>query len=233
MGNMEKNIIGVNMITWNGEDFIKEALEAVLPYAEQVIVCDTGSTDETPKILKDLQEKYKHLVVWTKDIQFLGETRTESPKDWVLTALLEQMRKETKTEWILRVDDDEIFLPETMEEIQNLKGDNGVYAIELRHFKTYDTILNPDILRIKIVRLFKNNGNFRWSGHYGRETIVRGKKRMSSKYCPYLKNPFLHLGDLRKDERRHGYGYGKVTNDVIPTPEEYYKYLPKKYAKEQ
>lgn len=169
--------LSVNILTLDSE-FLDRVVAAVEPYADEILVKDTA------------------------DIQHLGKAWTNSPLDVELTKRLNDMKKESRGEWILKVDDDEIFTRELMEEIMEVvrsDDDTSIYAVPFLHVGTSST-------KRYIKRLFRNVEDVRWSGIYGRETLTYQGKRVSTNKCPKLNNPFYHLGGLRKpDNREHDY----------------------------
>lgn len=68
--------LGVCMIVRNEEENIKDALECAFKFADEVIVVDTGSTDNTPKIAKEIGAKVYHFK-WNDDF---SAARNESIK---------------------------------------------------------------------------------------------------------------------------------------------------------
>ncbi|OHD14407.1 MAG: hypothetical protein A2Y41_13915 [Spirochaetes bacterium GWB1_36_13] len=169
--------LSVNILTYKGE-FLDKAIASVRPYADEVIVKDTAA------------------------IQHLGKAWTNSPLDIELTRLLNEMKDESKGGWILKVDDDEIFTTELMEEIMKIvrsDDDTPIYAIPFRHVGTSSK-------KRYIKRLFRNIEDVSWNGNYGWETLAYQGKRISSNKCPKLNNFFYHLGGLRKEyTRKHDY----------------------------
>ena len=87
----------MHMMVRNEERFIRTALEAVLPIAKEIIVFDTGSTDDTVKIVGGIKSKKIRL--------FLKGPVSPS----ALVGLRNEMAEMTKTEWFFVVDGDEIF----------------------------------------------------------------------------------------------------------------------------
>src|SRR3990167_8735177 len=117
------NSLSVNILTYNGASaFIDKAIESVIPYADEILVFDTGSKDNTRELLKKYPVK-----VFYEDVQHLGETWTNSEKDILLTDFLNRLKNESIGDIILKIDDDEIFPKELMEEIINLDLINPIY----------------------------------------------------------------------------------------------------------
>lgn len=95
--------ISVIMSSHNGEKFIKEAINSILSQSftnfEFLIVQD-GSTDLTPVILSDFSQKDKRIKIIT------------NPECIGLTKSLNRALKQARGEYIARMDDDDISLPE-------------------------------------------------------------------------------------------------------------------------
>lgn len=59
-------MISVCMTTYNGEAFVKEQIDSILPQLEkgdELIVCDDGSTDRTIKIIEDIRDSRIRLFI--------------------------------------------------------------------------------------------------------------------------------------------------------------------------
>lgn len=189
--------IALNLITHNGlSAFIKLALSIAMPIVDEVVVCDTGSVDGTLEYLKSLKE----VKLIYEDVQPLGETWTNSPKDVRLTELLNEMKEKTDSDWIIKIDDDEVFPHELLREIVKMKKESPIYSVPFIHVGQSSKLHY-------IKRLFHNIPEVRWEGIYGTETLTYNYKRLSSKKCPKLNNFFIHLGELRPnhDDRSHRY----------------------------
>ena|SRR3990167_4243664 len=192
--------IAVNMLTYNGASaFIREALGSVYPFIDEIRVYDTGSTDDTLEVVKTLFPK---VIISQHDVQHLGKIWTQSPKDRELTRLLNQIKQETQADWILKIDDDEIFPSGLIHEMfaveHNEKG--FIYSVPFIHVGGKNYRVNY------IKRFFKNIGNVEWLGDYGLETLAISKSRIRSTKCPAFNNYFYHLGGLRTDkDREHDY----------------------------
>lgn len=176
--------LSVNILTLKGNEdgFLQQAVESVRPYACEVLIKDTSS------------------------IQFLGEAWTNSPLDIELTRLLNNMKEQSVGDWILKIDDDELFPTILMEEIMETieKATYPIYSLPFIHIsKKFQIGMRPHYIK----RLFRNVPEVSWNGIYGNETLALGGRRISSEKCPKLVNPFLHLGGLRRNlgARQHRY----------------------------
>ena len=214
--------IAVNILTWNGEDWIEEAVRSVMPYIDECYVYDSGSTDGTMKILKRLKTEFPNLYFSQKDVQVReandlnGTQWNHKEKNIALTSMLNELKMWTKSEWILKLDDDEVMPEKTMLEIRRVVENSPVpaYSIPFLHFEdNLGQIVHPAEHRnFAVARLFRNIPEIKWVNPYSMEVIAYNGKKISSRanqkhLCRKLKYPFLHLGDLRKPPRHHSYRY--------------------------
>lgn len=95
--------ISVIVLTYNEEINLEQCLKSVL-FADEVIIIDCGSDDNTLKIA----ERY-HARIYTHPF-----TNQAQQFNWALDNLL------IKSEWILKLDSDEYLTPELQKEIQSL-----------------------------------------------------------------------------------------------------------------
>jgi len=214
--------LSINMITCDGENLIEKSLKSVLPYAYEAIVYDTGSTDGTPEVLEKMGVIYE-----VRDIQNSPDRRKK------IVEILNEMKQRSKGDWILRVDDDEVFPKETMEEILAVDGEVPVYSIPFLHYED-GHFINPEAHSKQrpgffVARLFKNIPQINWVNEWGSEVLSHNGQRVSSRafqihLCRKVKNPFLHLGELRKGKRKHEYLYHQKGHCSMPLGK-YRKYI--------
>ena len=228
--------LALNMIIWDAEDFLERSLRSTLPYVKEAHVTDTGSTDKTMEILAKMKSEFPFLKYIREDVQHLGELWTDSQKDVALTDLLNKLKQRTKADWILKVDDDEIFPDFLMEEIINLEPTENTYAIGWKQVRGENAELTYSsyyVRNLRVIRLFKNIPEISWTGKYARETIAYNRHRIAARKCKQLQGSFLHLGEYRKrftpDKNRYEYYRGRHGNPgdnlYVPLPEEYRKYV--------
>ena len=172
--------LSVNIMTCSNE-FLEMTLNSVKPYADEIIVKDTST------------------------LFHLGEPWTNSSLDVRLTEILNEMKNESKGKWILKIDDDEIWPKEVMNEISWIARNSEttpIYAVPFLH-------IGKDTKLRYIKRLFRNIPEITWDGIFGTETLAYNGKRIPSLSCPQLKNFFIHLGGLRKNikDRKHDYDW--------------------------
>ncbi len=97
--------ITVIILTYNEELHIRRCIENVRQFAARVVLVDCFSTDKTAEIAVELgAEVVEHTWPGNQAEQF----------NWALDNL------DISTEWILRLDADEYFTPELIEELRNI-----------------------------------------------------------------------------------------------------------------
>ena len=164
---MEK--ISVAIITKNEERNIRDCLESVR-WADEVVVVDNGSTDDTLKICRE----YRARVYEEEWKGYSGQKNSAIEK--------------TRNEWVLSLDADERITPELRQEIEAaLQGNPSIdgYFIARKNFFLGRWIRYcgwyPD-LNLRLFR--KSRGRFR-------ERSVHEKVDLQGKAAT-LKNPLIH-----------------------------------------
>ena len=97
--------ISVIMSVYNGERYLREAIESILNQTFkdfEFIIIDDGSTDRTPEILREYAKKDERIKIIT------------NPKNIGLTKSLNKAIKKAKGEYIARMDADDIAMPERL-----------------------------------------------------------------------------------------------------------------------
>ncbi len=162
-------MLSVIVITKNEEQIIKACLESV-KWADEIIVIDNGSTDNTTEIAK----KYADKVISFKDQDF--------------AALRDKALEHVEGDWVLYVDSDERVLKGLKEEIENLIKDDSfsAFAISRRNIifgveQKYGPFW-PDW----VIRLLKKRDFEGWFGRVHEQPKFRGK-------LGYTQNSLLHL----------------------------------------
>lgn len=161
-------MISATIITLNEEKNIKKVLQNIKDLANEVIVVDSGSTDKTVEIAKELGAK----VFFRKFDNFANQ------KNWALS--------KTTNNWILSLDADEEIPTELVDEIKQAVKNEDIagYLIPRRNFILGKEIKysrwNPD----KHIWLWEKDKG-KWVGEVHEEVVVQGK-------IGYLKNSKIH-----------------------------------------
>jgi hypothetical protein len=100
-----KPSITAHMMVKNDDQWVWYAIQSVLPYVDQFLITDTGSTDKTIEYINTIA---------SPKITFT-QTGTHTPSE--VLAVRQQQLQATKTDWLWMVDGDEFFPPKTCQEI--------------------------------------------------------------------------------------------------------------------
>jgi len=171
-----RNKLSVVIITKNEERFIEDAIRSAL-FADEVLILDSGSTDQTCKIAQELGAKVLH-------------------QDWIGFGPQKNRAIElASNDWVFVLDSDERIPLKLQEEILNLMTDpknDGYFVARLNNFWGEDIKtcgLYPDYS----IRLFnKTKAKF---NHVPVHESVQLKTKAG-----YVKNHMYHLAYSSVDE---------------------------------
>lgn len=157
----KKKGISVVINTYNEEKNIKECISCLI-WADEIIIADMHSNDRTINIAKEYTSK----IFFSKKYQYVEPARNFA------------ISKTTKN-WILIIDADEIFSDNKGSKIRKLIHNNEVdgYLFSRRAYINNDYYLKhgyfyPDYQ----LRLFKNNGNIKYSGKIHEQPVIPKNK---------------------------------------------------------
>lgn len=141
--------LGLAMIVKNEALFLRQCLESVQAFVDEIVIVDTGSSDQTLEIAQDFGAKISHFE-WNGSF---ADARN---------AALEQMR----SDWILVLDADEVLSPETAPNLRELmqipQAEPTGYQIKIRNLKFEAS--EGDAIEHYMVRLFPNHPQIRYKG---------------------------------------------------------------------
>ncbi len=163
--------ISVYILTFNNERTIRACLESVTPHADEVVILDSGSTDETLTICKEFPVKIYH--------QAWAGFRRQYQKAADLT----------KNHWIMFVDADEMVPEALWDEISRAltKNDERIcgYVINRRNYYMGRWIRHGGWVPDKEIRLYQRDKG-RWEGDLHAKVTVAGPVKE-------LREPYLHF----------------------------------------
>lgn len=142
--------VSLCMIVRNEEAYIEACLLSALPYVTEIIVCDTGSTDQTAAIAQSLGAKVVQWA-WTDDFA--------AARNYVLSLASEP--------WILMLDADERLVPAAIEEWERLLSREGQWGYYLRLVSSLaptEAQQEGDAVTDAVCRLFRNDARIRFAG---------------------------------------------------------------------
>ncbi len=163
--------ISAVIIAKNEEVMLSDCL-ATLKWADEIVLIDNGSTDNTAKIARSA-----------------GARVINFPKGKNYSDLRKKGASEAKFEWILYVDADE-RIPENLarEVVSIVKSESALnaYAIPRRNFVLGKELKHGGFWPDYQKRFFRKKGLSGWSGKVHEEPIFKGELGL-------LVNPMLHI----------------------------------------
>lgn len=233
----------VHCVVRNEEKWAWYAINSVLNIAEKIIIFDTGSTDDTYKVLKTIQSKKIHL----------EQKGSVSAKG--LTRLRQEQLEMTRTKWILILDGDEIWTKKSTEELEKTlkKTSNDIYGGVIRAWNAVGDVYHYHPESVKYHWPFAPKNYKGWSnlriinrevpglhikGDYPLEAYCDKKGVPIQNYGPkklfFLKNRYFHTTYLTRSSSRKvdknilnrakkwKFEYGITFPKSFPYPETFY-----------
>ena len=199
--------ITAHCIVKNEEYFIWYALQSTLPYVEEMLIYDTGSTDQTASIIKKLIKENP-----TKKITFQQKGIVNTDQH---TALRNEMINKTTTEWFMILDGDEVWphqeLQASLSQIKKLPSTKScvlskfiLSAGDVYHYSTwggysYDWGLKGNYTP----RFLRKKDGIHWRGKFDGDTLFydSGQRVTSKANCLVSDHYFFHFGILPRSSR--------------------------------
>lgn len=220
-----RDSITAHMIIRNEEQWVWYAIASVLPYVQKIIVYDTGSTDKTVAIVQSLQSN-----------KILFEEKGVVSKDELVMLRNEQLRQ-TKTNWFLLLDGDEVWTNTGIKEQVKLAqtapasvigivvpvricvGD--IYHVQDEKAGKYQLLGKTGHYNI---RVYRKKENYQWIGTYPLEAYCSSQKRPiqnDPQNLTIAKEPYWHLSHLYRSSvdthRKRAYEIGRKDTASIPS----------------
>lgn len=174
--------ISVCLIVKNEEEMLKQCLENVKDFSDEVIIVDTGSTDKTKEVAAQYGDKVKVFdFPWIDDF-------SAARNEWF---------KYATKEWILFLDADEIIAPESKDALRKIIRDNQkqlVYNVSIKN------ITDGDVVMSRSFRLFPNNPGCKFINPV-HEVLTMPKECQASMAAGVT---IIHYGYLGKHKVRKG-----------------------------
>lgn len=209
---MAKKTIWVNTIVHNEENFIWFALMSVIDYVDKILVWDTGSTDKTVEIIREVKKN------WGERIEFKEVGVVDK---YEITKTRQAMLEQSDCDWILILDGDEIWWENSIKRL--------VQAINSRGRKI-EGIVVPMIVPVGDMYHFQESSAGRYEllgkkGHLNLRAINKGipglhvdkpyplegyfdndnKLIQARKRIIFLDAPYLHATHLKRSSKVRPY----------------------------
>ncbi|MFF2092477.1 glycosyltransferase [Paenibacillus sp. NPDC058174] len=172
-------LLGVHVIVRDEADVLGRCLSSVQGIADEIIVADTGSTDQSAAIAAGFGAKVI-AVPWQDDF----------------AAVRNRLLEEASTQWILVLDADEWLtggeLSLLRQELDNADVSLSSFKIAMEHI--IDDTDHQNVVRSEAVRLFRNGHGFKYTGEI-HEQLCTETNELKEAEGPLLKASFLLLHD--------------------------------------
>jgi len=178
----------------NEEARLGRVIEALKPWAGEIIVVDSGSTDRTVEIAETL-----------------GATVFHNP--WAGYGPQKSFaEKQCRHDWLLNVDADEVVSPELAQEIQSLFAGSGpapgAYRVKILTVYPGDTKPRPFANDYNVVRLYHKAAGA-YSDHPIHDRVILGETAPRQLRHPVHHYPYLSIAQLiEKNNRFSSFGAG-------------------------
>ena len=139
--------ITAHMIVKNEDQWIWFAINSVLPYVDSILITDTGSTDNTIKIIKSID---------SPKIIF-NQVTINSRED--VTRVRQAQIESTYTSWIWIVDGDEIYTDDTCKEVIGAIRENKYSVIVVRRYDLLGDIYHKQLESVGSYNMFGELGH--------------------------------------------------------------------------
>ncbi len=184
----KKLTIGLNMIVKNEEKVIKKALDSVAPLVDYYLIVDTGSTDNTKKIIEETMKGH--------DIP--GKVIDHKWKNFADARNRALKEIEGHTDWVFWLDSDETLeIGEKFNKEQLFK--------ELKGFESADSEVIYGLSKYTRCQWLINDGTLKWTGAVHEIPSVTREGGMVSNITTHVSTSGASWGDGSKETVKKKY----------------------------
>jgi glycosyltransferase involved in cell wall biosynthesis len=140
-------------IVKNEERYLWFSVTSVIDYLDELLILDTGSTDNTSLIIAELKKKYPNKVVSKSYSNITDKSFTEARQE---------MLEETNSDWIMLLDGDEIWWDDSIKFIRTVIEDRGdnLESIVTRHYNAVGDIYHYQEEKASKYNIDNNTGHY-------------------------------------------------------------------------
>lgn len=151
----------------NEANWLWYSVSSIVDYVERILLWDTGSTDESLEIEKELVKKYPGKII-------LNYREQKTPEDF--TKVRQEMLDATKSDWFVVLDGDEIWFEDSIKKVLNAINDEG---------EKIESIVVPTINLVGDIFHFQENSAGRYKfgsrvGNYNLRAVNRNIQGLHS-----------------------------------------------------
>lgn len=222
--------IWANTIVHNEENFIWFSIMSIVDFVDKVLIYDTGSTDKTVEIIKEIQ-KIKGEKIIFKEIDEVDK--------YQFTKARQQMLEESDCDWILIVDGDEIWWDSSIKKLVKKIKDkrNNVNGIVVPTLISVGDIYHLQEEAAGKYEILGKRGHFNLRAinkripglhvdyPHPQESYLDQKNKQIQEMgkSVFLNAPYLHLTHLRRSSKKRidkfKYELGKKVEKDFKFPE--------------
>jgi tetratricopeptide (TPR) repeat protein len=201
--------LSIVMIAKNEEKFLRECLESVKAFADEIVLVDTGSTDKTVEIAKEFGAVIGNFE-WCDDFAAARNAALDLA---------------TGT-WGMWLDADERVCPNQADAVRKLvessPADVGGYMISLRNLMTGGP--NPDIVYHRACRMFRLGDNIRFEGRI-HEQNVRNLQEAGYRIedCGLTIDHLGYAAEVMDERNKHERFITMLQREVEENPDSFYR----------
>ncbi len=204
------NKIWVNTIVYNEENFLWFGVMSVAKYVDRILIWDTGSTDGTVEVIKKLQQKLG------EKVEFKMVGKVDSKK---YTEMRQEMLVQTKADWVLILDGDEVWWEDSIQMIVRTIHERGddldsivvpfynclgdIYHYQIKTAGRYN--IDERVGNVTIKAINCKIPGLHLQNPYGSEGFFDGQnleiQKRDKKKRGYLDAPFLHMTHLERTSK--------------------------------
>jgi len=199
---MNKPKVSVIMSVYNGERYLREAIESILDQTMkdfEFIIVNDGSTDKTSKILEEYSRKDRRIKI------------INNMKNIGLTKSLNIALKVAKGDYIARMDADDLSLPERLEMQMNflIKNRNvGVVCCNVVLIDSEGNLIRRVILPDKLKHILRKRNRLVHGAVMFRKSVIEQLRGYNEQMC-YAQDYelFLRLSNISEIGRINEFLY--------------------------
>ncbi|MDO8638062.1 MAG: glycosyltransferase [Candidatus Daviesbacteria bacterium] len=230
--------IWANCIVHNEENFIWFAIMSVVDFVDKILVWDTGSTDKTVEIIKEI------IKIKGDKIEFSEVGLTDK---YEFTKMRRSMLDNSECDWILILDGDEIWWESSIKQIIkeiNAKGDKiegivvpmivpvgDIFHLQEERAGKYKIHGKKGHISLKAINRRIPGLHVDWP--YGKEGYFDKNNKLiqEREEIIFIDAPFLHVthlkrSGLKKKLEKFKYELGDPVNEDFKFPEVFYQGYP-------
>ena len=107
--------VTVHTIVQNEEKYLWFSVMSIIDFVDEVFIWDTGSTDNTVPIIKEIKKLYPNKIYF-KEVGMVDPDK--------FTSIRQEMLRETTSDWLMIVDGDEVWWNDRIREVVSIINQN-------------------------------------------------------------------------------------------------------------